>query len=106
MRYNYSRKRKDVFKMATKTTNLNIRIDPKLKEQAENLFEELGISTATACNIFLKQAVRQRKIPFEIAANVPNKATVAALREAEKIAHDPNVKGYNSAAEMFQDLGL
>jgi len=78
--------------MATKTTNLNLRIDPILKEQAEKLFDELGLSTATACNIFIKQAVRQGRIPFEIATNIPNETTNAAMRESEKIARDPNIK--------------
>jgi len=76
------------------------------KAQAESLFEELGLSTATACNIFLKQAVRQGKIPFEISTYTPNKTTIAAMRESENIAKDPNVKGYNTAEEMFRDLGL
>ena len=92
--------------MALKTTNLNLRIDPILKEQAERLFEDLGLSTATACNIFIKQAVRQGKIPFEIATSVPNKTTIAAMRESEDIARDPRVKGYKTATEMFEDLGL
>jgi DNA-damage-inducible protein J len=92
--------------MATKTTNINLRIDPVLKAQAERLFEELGLTTATACNIFLKQAVRQGKIPFEISSYTPNDTTLAALREAESISKDLNVKGYQSAADMLKDLGL
>ena len=92
--------------MASKTTNLNLRIDPILKKQAETLFDELGLSTATACNIFIKQAVRQGKIPFEIAVELPNKTTIAAMKEAEKIARDPNVKGYKTATEMFEALGV
>ena len=48
------------------TTNLNIRIDKNLKEQAENFFGELGMSMTTAINIFMRQSLRQGKIPFEI----------------------------------------
>jgi DNA-damage-inducible protein J len=51
------------------TTNISIRIDKELKEQAESLFSELGMNTTTAFNIFVRQAVRQRKIPFEISAD-------------------------------------
>lgn len=91
--------------MAIKTTNLNLRIDPKLKAQAEKLFAELGLSTATACNIFIKQAVRQGRIPFEITTNIPNKITIDAMCESEKIARDPKIKGYKTASEMFEDLG-
>jgi DNA-damage-inducible protein J len=50
-------------------TNINIRIDTALKKQAEALFNELGINMTTAFNIFVRQAVRQQKIPFEVSAN-------------------------------------
>ena len=36
------------------TTNLNIRIDKDIKEQAESIFNELGINMTTAVNIFIK----------------------------------------------------
>lgn len=49
-----------------KTTNLNIRIDKDLKEQADAVFNEMGMSLTTAINIFLHQTLRQGKIPFEI----------------------------------------
>ena len=48
------------------TTNLNIRIDRNLKEQAEIFFGELGLNMTTAINIFVRQSLRQGKIPFEI----------------------------------------
>jgi DNA-damage-inducible protein J len=50
-------------------TNVNIRIDAALKKQAEALFDELGMNMTTAFNIFVRQAVRQQKIPFEVSAN-------------------------------------
>jgi len=49
------------------TTNLNIRIDRDLKEEADLMFNALGMNLTTAITIFVKQAVRQKKIPFEIA---------------------------------------
>ena len=48
------------------TTNLNIMIDKHLKEQAETFFSELGLSMTAAFNIFVRQSLRQGKIPFEI----------------------------------------
>ena len=50
------------------TTSMNLRIDKKLKKDAETLFETLGINMTTAINIFLKQAVREQGIPFQITA--------------------------------------
>jgi DNA-damage-inducible protein J len=49
-------------------TNINIRMDEGLKKQAESLFNDLGMNMTTAFNIFVRQSVRQRKIPFEISA--------------------------------------
>ena len=51
----------------TETANLSIRIDRNLKEEADHLFCALGMNLTTAITVFVKQAVRQKKIPFEIA---------------------------------------
>jgi DNA-damage-inducible protein J len=48
------------------TTNLSIRIDRGLKDEADMIFNALGMNLTTAITIFVRQAVRQRKIPFEI----------------------------------------
>ena len=47
-------------------TNVTIRIDEDLKKQADDLFDDLGMSFTTAVNIFVKQAVRENRIPFEV----------------------------------------
>jgi len=49
------------------TTNLSIRIDRDLKEAADLVFNALGMNLTTAITVFVRQAVRQKKIPFEIA---------------------------------------
>lgn len=49
------------------TTNVTIRMDENLKRRAEQLFDEMGMNMTTAFTIFAKTAVRQQKIPFEIA---------------------------------------
>ena len=49
------------------TTNLSIRIDRDLKDEADQVFSALGMNLTTAITIFVRQAVRQKKIPFEIA---------------------------------------
>jgi len=48
------------------TTDLKIRIDKELKEQAEVFFNELGLNLSSAFNIFVRQSLRQGKIPFEL----------------------------------------
>ena len=86
------------------TTNISIRMDSDLKTQAEALFGELGMNITTAFNIFVRQAVREGKIPFDISLNQPNSETLAAMTEAKRISRDPNVKGYTDLDELFRDL--
>ncbi|MCL2708342.1 MAG: type II toxin-antitoxin system RelB/DinJ family antitoxin [Defluviitaleaceae bacterium] len=87
----------------TTTTNVRIRVDVDLKKQAEELFMDLGLNMTEAMTIFLRQAVRNQGIPFEI-SRVPNVDTMAAMLEAERISQDPDVKGYNNLDELFKDL--
>ena len=90
--------------MAGTTTNITIRMDTDLKAEAEALFAELGMNLSTAFNIFVRQSLREGRIPFDVALNQPNKETVAAMLEAERIAKDPSVRGYNNLDELFADL--
>ena len=67
------------------TTNLNIRIDKELKAQAEVFFSELGLTMSSAFNIFVRQSLRQGKIPFElslVADPFYNSTNTAILRKS------------------------
>ena len=86
------------------STNVSIRMDADLKSQADALFGELGMNMSTAFNIFVRQAVREGRIPFEISLNQPNRETVAAMLEAERIAKDPSVKSYTDMDALFAEL--
>ena len=79
-------------------------MDSDLKTRAEALFAELGMNLTTAFNVFVRQALRDGGIPFEIKVDQPNKETIAAMLEAERIAKDPNVKGYTDLDELFAEL--
>ena len=86
------------------TSNISIRMDNDLKAAAEELYEELGMNLSTAFNIFVRQSLRERGIPFRISEGTPNRETVSAMLEAEKIAMEPSIKGYNNIEELFADL--
>lgn len=47
-------------------SNVTIRIDDELKKQADEMFDELGMSFTTAVNVFVKQALREGALPFEV----------------------------------------
>jgi addiction module antitoxin, relB/dinJ family len=90
--------------MAKSTTNISIRMDSELKAEAESLFNELGMNLTTAFNIFVRQSLREGGIPFDVNLRVPNKETITAMTEAERIAKDPTFKGYTDLDELFADL--
>ena len=48
------------------TTSMNIRMDSEVKKQAQELFSHFSLDMTTAINMFLKQAIRQQGIPFDL----------------------------------------
>lgn len=52
--------------MATKSANLYVRIEPEVKEQAESILSALGIPASNAINMFYKQIILHRGLPFEV----------------------------------------
>ena len=82
------------------TTNLSIRTDKDVKDQAEVIFNELGLSMTAAINIFLKTTIREQGIPFMLKLDVPNEVTVAAIEEGRQLAFDSSVKGYSSMEDL------
>lgn len=98
-------KAKEMIFMAAATTNISIRMDSDLKARADAFFGELGMNLSTAFNVFVRQSLREGRIPFEISLHEePNEETIAAMLEAERIEKDPNVKGYDDLDELFADL--
>lgn len=71
-------------------TNLNIRTDKAIKEQAEQIFNELGLNMTTAINLFLRTAIREHGIPFELKLDVPNDTTAVAIEEGRNLLTDPS----------------
>ena len=82
------------------TTNLNIRIDNKIKERAEAIFSDLGLNMTTAVNMFLRAVIRENGIPFALKLDIPNEATVAAIEEGRRIASDKNMKGHKNMDDL------
>ena len=87
--------------MAT-TTNFSVRMDSDIKKQCEALYGELGINLTTAINVFLRQSLRVGGFPFDVRMEQPNKETMVAMLEAERIARDPYVKRYSDVEEALR----
>ena len=82
------------------TTNINIRMERDVKEQAEQIFNDLGLTMTAAINQFLRTAIRERGIPFSLKLDVPNETTASAIEEGRRIASDDSVKAYDSIESL------
>lgn len=69
--------------MATKSANLYARIEPDVKEQAENILSALGIPASNAINMFYKQIILNRGLPFEVKIPATSPVNAAELTEVE-----------------------
>ena len=83
--------------MATKTANLHARIEPDVKEQAENILSALGIPASNAINMFYKQIILHKGLPFEVKIPTARPLSVEELTETELYAEIE--KGY---ADMLE----
>lgn len=88
------------------TTNLNIRTDKDIKDQAERIFSELGLNMTTAINMFLRTTIRENGLPFALKLDVPNETTAAAIEEGRRIAADSRVKGYTNMDDLKAALEI
>ena len=79
--------------------NVNIRMDREIKEQADCLFNELGFNLTTAINAFVKQALRDRAIPFYIKAGYPQQGR-SSLKTAFGEAQEQSVKNGTDSMTM------
>ena len=80
-----------------KTTNLYVRLEPGLKEQAELVLGQLGIPVSNAVNIFLKQVVMQRGIPFDVKLPAIKSISLSELTEID--LNEELEKGYTDFAQ-------
>lgn len=91
-----------------KTANLYARIEPEVKVQAESILEALGIPVSNAINMFYKQIILQRGLPFDVklpALPDINELTAEQLRaEIEKGFADAEAGRVSPAAAVFAEF--
>lgn len=92
--------------MAGKSANLYVRIEPQIKEEAEEILDTLGISTSSAINMFFKQIILQRGLPFEV--KMPEKEKSQQIKNAsDYVFYAELEKGYGknkTARQTFADI--
>lgn len=86
------------------TATIAIRTDKDVKEQAQKLFADLGLDLSTAINIFLRQTLIYRGLPFSVTDHEDfNAETLAAIDEVEN--HPERLEGpYNTFEELLEAL--
>ena len=67
----------------TKAENLHTRVEPEVKEEAEQILSALGISVSHAINMFYRQIVLQRGIPFDMKLPGPEIPDLTKMSAAE-----------------------
>ncbi|MCQ2546365.1 MAG: type II toxin-antitoxin system RelB/DinJ family antitoxin [Clostridia bacterium] len=88
-----------------KTAVINVRVEPELKQLAEDLYKSFGITITDAINLFLNKSVMEGGLPFELKQPRYNAETEAAMAEADAILDGrAETKAYKSAGELFREL--
>ena len=89
----------------SKTTTMNIRIEPSLKKEVEEILKDLGMNISDAITIYFKQIVLTDSIPLQIKRPKFNKKTLEAIKEADEIMkHPDNYKSYNNIYEIIEEI--
>lgn len=90
------------------TTPTQIRIEESTKKQAVELLEGLGLTLSEAVNMFLRQVILRKGIPFDVTYPEDmwefKPEVIEAMEEAKKISRDPNIKGYTDVRQMFKEI--
>ncbi len=96
--------------MAAKSANLYARIEPDVKEQAESILSALGVPASNAINMFYKQIILHRGLPFEVKMPSSRPVNMSALSQAQ--LNEELEKGYadmtenrtRPASDVFADI--
>lgn len=95
--------------MTTKSANIYARIEPEVKEKAEEILNQLGIPSSLAINMFYKQIILQNGIPFELKIpsapiNFNDLSDDEINRELEKGYNDINNGKTEPASQVIDDI--
>lgn len=84
-----------------KSAMIRARVDPVLKDEVEDVFEKLGLSTTQAITLFYQQVRLNQGLPFEV--RIPNAVTRQTFAETDA---GENIMRAENAEDMFARLGI
>ncbi len=85
----------------SKTSTIRARIEPSLKDKAEQIFHQLGLSTTQAITLFYKQVELKQGLPFHVA--IPNKTTRQTFTNTDA---ESDLIICKDTEDMFKKLGI
>ena len=85
----------------SKSAMVRARVEPSLKQDAERLFEQLGLSATQAITLFYRQVALRRGLPFDVV--IPNATTQKTLDATDR---GENLTLCKDADDMFKRLGI
>lgn len=80
-----------------KTAAVHSRIQPEIKQQAEDILQRLGLSPTEAIRMFYTQITLRNGLPFEV--SIPNEVTEKALKDSRE---GKNLERFDSKEELFK----
>lgn len=86
---------------------INVHVDPSDKEEATMILKDLGLNMTTLINMTLKQVIKRKAVPFEVANPTYSDELENALKESvtiEKEYKEGKRKGYNNANDMLKSI--
>lgn len=86
--------------MSTKTATARARINPVVKDKAEHILHELGLTVSGAFELFYRQVIVNNGLPFDV--KLPNTVTRKAIVESRR----GGGRKFKSTGELFEDLGI
>lgn len=84
----------------SKTASARALLDPKIKNQAEDILKELGLSVSNAFELFYRQVIAHQGLPFDL--KVPNEKTMKAIDNSR----NGKGKSFSTPEDLFDDLGI
>ena len=82
-------------------TSMSIRMDSEVKEQAQQVFNHLGMDMTTAINIFLRQAIQYQGLPFDVKIDENRKL----LQVVTDVEQNRNMsRSFESVSDLMEDL--
>lgn len=82
---------------------VQVRIDETVKSQAVAVFNNLGMDTSTAINVFFRQVIAENGLPFQPTQAKFNNETLAAIKESDEMVKNGTGKRYTSVDDLFED---